>query len=193
MRQFTTDGTDEDGVRFDSDGCINALRRELMAAMKDLQQELLAEAKQFMLTPEGAESLHDEEITDIANVIIVAISGGAWAAMDEYGTGSLMCESDENPALNDYKNSQLWNPARHGYKIRSRPDSPGQVDIFGNPVNGKGKGGVDLEAAGIVEPQPPSHAIRTAARWMANGRFQRKIKNTIHAFPFGKYIKVDKK
>lgn len=159
--------------------------------MKDLQQELLAEAKQLMLTPEGAESLHDEEITDIANVIIVAISGGAWAAMDEWGTGSWMDRS--NPALQDYINSPAWNPARHGYKIRSRPDSPGQVDIFGNPVNGKGKGGVDLETAGVVEPQPPSHAIRTAARWMANGRFQRKIKNTIHAFPFGKYIKADKK
>lgn len=159
--------------------------------MKDLQQELLNEAKQLMLTPEGAESLHDEEIIDMANVITVAISGGAWAAMDEWGTGSWMDRS--NPALQDYINSNAWNPARQGYKIRSRPNSPGQVDIFGNPVNGKGKGGIDLEAIGVVEPQPPSHAIRTAARWMANGRFQRKIKNTVHAFPFGKYIKTDKK
>ena len=159
--------------------------------MKDLQRELLAEAKQLMLTPEGAESLHDEEITDIANVITAIISGGAWAAMDEWGTGSWMDRS--NPALKDYINSPSWNPARKGYKIRSRPDQPGQVDIFGNPVNGKGKGGVDLEAIGVVDTQPPTHAIRTAARWMANGRFQRRIKNTIHAFPFGRFVKTNNK
>jgi hypothetical protein len=159
--------------------------------MKDLQQELLNEAKQLMLTPEGVESLHDDDITDIANVITVAIAGGAWAAMDEWGTGSYMDRS--NPAFKDYINSPAWNPARHGYKIRSRPDAPGQKNIFGESVNGKGKGGADLEALGIVEPQPPSHAIRTATRWMANGRFQRKIKNTINAFNFGKFFKTDKK
>jgi hypothetical protein len=159
--------------------------------MKELQQELLAESKQRMLTSEGQESLHDNDILDIANVIIAGISGGAWAAMDEFGTGSWMDRS--NPALKSYINSKVWNPVRYGYKIRSRPDAPGQVDIFGDPVNGKGKGGVDLEALGVVEPQPPSHAIQTAARWMANGRFQRKIKNTIAAFPMGRFFIVSRK
>lgn len=167
------------------------MRRELIKAMKDLQQELLNEAKSLMLTPEGKESLTDEKITDIANVICAAISGGAWAAMDEWGTGSWMDRS--NPALKDYINSPAWNPARHGYKIRSRPNAPGQVNIFGKPVNGKGKGGADLEALGVVEPQPPSHAIRTAARWMKNGRFKRRIAQTLQAFPFGKYIKTNNK
>lgn len=159
--------------------------------MKQLQQELLNEAKQGMLTPEGAESLHEDEIKDIAGVIVASIVGGAWAAMDEFGSGSAMDTS--NPALADYKNSSMWNPARHDNKIRSRPNAPGQIDIFGRPVNGKGAGGFDLEAAGIVKPQPPSHAIQTATKWMANGRMRKKIQETVKNFPFGRFIIVDKK
>lgn len=159
--------------------------------MKELQQELLLESKQRMQTTKGKESLHDEEIIDIANVIVAGISGGAWAALDEFGSGSLMDTS--NHALEEYKNSHAWNPARNDTRIRTRPNAPGQVDIFGNPINGKGKGGFDLEEAGKVSPTPPSHAIQTAARWMKNGRMQSKIKQTIATFPFGRFFIVDKK
>ena len=158
--------------------------------MQQLQQELLIESKQRMLTPEGIESLHEDEIKDIANVIVASISGGAWAVMDEYGTGSLMDVS--NPALDKYKNSPAWNPARRDNKIRSRPNAPGQVDIFGNPVNGHGKGGYDLEKEGKVIPMPPSHAIETAMRWMKNGRMRSVIHGVVKNFPFGKYIEVYK-
>lgn len=178
------------GIRFDAKACMSAIRIALIDAMKQLQQELLVEARQRMLTPEGAASLHEDEIRDIANVIAASIAGGAWAAMDEYGTGSLLDES--NPVLEEYKRSAAWNPARPDNTIRSRPNAPGQIDIFGNPVNGRGKGGYDLEAAGIVEPQPPSHAMQTAARWMQNGRMKDVIRGVVGSFPFHRFIITDK-
>lgn len=145
-----------------------------------------------MSTREGAESLHDEDIKDIANVIVAGIAGGAWAVMDSYGTGSEM--DLFNPALPDYMRSNIWNPARgNDTTIRSRPDTPGQKDIFGNPVIGKGKGGVDLEELGIVDAQPPSQAIETALRWMRYGRVKEKIQEAVQIFPFGRYFIVDKK
>lgn len=160
--------------------------------MVDMQQELLADAKQGMLTSEGAESLQAGDVKMVANVITVSIVGGAWAAMDEFGTGSEM--DLFNPALPDYMRSKMWNPARgNDTTIRSRPNAPGQIDIFGRPVNGKGKGGVDLEELGIVDAQPPSHAIETAMRWMKNGRMKEKIKETIAYFPFSKYFTTTKR
>ncbi|HHY99882.1 MAG TPA: hypothetical protein GYA03_02185, partial [Tissierellia bacterium] len=177
-------------IKFDSQGCILALKQELMFSMKQLQTELLNEAKQRMNTPEGRESLTDGDITDIANVISVSIVGGAWAAMDEWGTGSLMDTS--NPAFQDYRNSPLWNPARPDTKIRTRPAGP-YTNIFGETREGRGKGGYDLEASGKVTPTPPSYAIQNAVRWMKNGRMQRLIKETIAMFNFGRFIITDKR
>ena len=177
-------------IKFDSQGCILALKQELMFTMKQLQQELLNEAKQGMQTPEGKDSLTNGDIEDIANVISVSIVGGAWAVIDEHGTGSLM--DLDNPALADYKNSDLWNPARRDNKIRTRPAGT-YTNIFGETRAGRGKGGYDLEAAGKVTPTPPSHAIENALRWMKNGRIQRLVKETIVMFNFGRFIKTDKR
>lgn len=160
--------------------------------MKQLQKELLADAKQGMLTAEGAESLHDEAIVDIANIIVASISGGAWAAMDEFGTGSLM--DINNPALATYMGSQLWNDARgNDPTIRSRSRGA-YTNIFGEQVESKSNvAGIDLEKlGGKFEPRPPSHAIETAMRWMRNGRMQSRIQEIVKTFPFGKFIEVDR-
>lgn len=156
--------------------------------MKQLKHEFLLEAKQGMNTPEGAESLHEDEIKDIAGVIVAGIVGGAYAAMDEYGTGSLMDRF--NPGIKDYVNGPLWNPARGSdLTIRSRKRGT-YTNIFGEKVESKSNvEGIDLEQlGGKFEPQPPSHAIETAMRWMRVGRMRYVIQQTVRKFPFNKFI-----
>lgn len=145
-----------------------------------------------MLTPEGAESLHADELEVLGNFITAQVVGGAYAAMDNFGRGSLMDEN--NPALESYKNSGLWNPYRtDDNKIRSR-ERGSYVNIFGDTVHSKSNvGGIDLEQkGGKFAPQPPSHALETAAKWMRNGRIQMKWQESLRAFPWGRFFIVTK-
>lgn len=177
------------GVKFEGTACMTAFREHIIATLLLIQEEYLAEAKSHMLTPEGAESLKPEEITVLGNFIFANVSGGAWAAMDVFGRGSLM--DDSNPALADYRVSEFWNPARYDKKIRSRPRGP-YTNIFGETVNSNSNvAGIDIEAkGGKFSPQPPSHALQTAARWMANGRMQKIWQDAIRSFPWGNFIVV---
>lgn len=160
--------------------------------MKQLQQELLAEARQGMLTPEGSESLHEDVIKDIAGVIVAGIVGGAWAVMDEHGTGSLMDRF--NSSLSEYVGGPLWNPSRGSdLTIRSRNRGT-YTNIFGKQVESKSNvAGIDLEQlGGKFEPKEGSHAIETAMRWMRNGRMRSLIHKTVKEFPFSKFIICNK-
>ncbi len=179
-------------ITFDSVACVNALRTELIICMKQIQQELLSDAKSGMLTPQGKESLSADDITEVANVIIAGITGGAWAAMDEHGTGSLM--DTDNPALDDYKNSPLWNPFRNDTSIRSRKRGS-YTNIFGEQVNSRSNvGGINLEPkGGAFAPKPASHAIETAMKWMATGSMQEAVKSTLSNFKFSKFFIITKK
>ena len=166
-----------------------AFREHVIATLLLIQQEYLAEAKSHMLTPEGAESLKPEEIALLGDFIMANVSGGAWAVMDEMGKGSLM--DTENSALDEYRNSALWNPSRYDTTIRSR-ERGSYVNIFGETVySNSNVGGIDLEQkGGKFAPQPPSHAMQTAARWMMNGRIQVIWREAMQAFPWGNYIVV---
>jgi hypothetical protein len=176
-------------VRFNSNGAIAELKRTLVSAMTQLQGEFLREAQSGMRTPEGASSLHEGDVTEAAGIIAAEVIGGAWAAMDNAGTGSLM--DTDNPALDGYRNSGLWNPDRGDLNIRSRQRGT-YVNLFGRTVNSRSnRGGIDLERkGGKFAPQPPSKALQTAARWMGNGRMQNVISEAVANIPWGRFIEV---
>ena len=174
------------GIRFDTAGCINALRLHLIATLKQLQGELLEETRSHMNTSSGMQDITAEEIEEIADVLIARIRGGAWAVMDCFGRGSLL--DVNNPALDSYRNSDLWNPARQGLEIVGRPAGR-YKNIFGETVYSSGAfEGINIEGVGGFEPWPPSHAFQTAARWMKNGRIQTVLKRALREFPWGKFI-----
>jgi hypothetical protein len=182
-------------IRFDAERAIVAFEKHLVARMAVIQAELLIDAQSIMLTQEGAKDLHTDAIKVTAGVIIARILGGPWAIMDEWGTGSWM--DRKNPRLNEYRRSNMWNPARDTAAIMTRPNQPGQINIFGESVNGRGAGGVDLErlakagkADGKYLPQAPSHAVQTAFRWMRQGEFRRHLNMAIRTFPWSRYLIV---
>lgn len=183
-------------IRFDSTRMVKDLRVALTKALTQLQHEVLADAEGKMLTPEGRADIEAMPVKEIAGIISAIIVEGPWAVMDEFGKGSLM--DTQNPFLDEYRNSELWNPARSDLVIRGRP-AGSYKNIFGETRVSSGKmAGLDLEhradATGNIAfmPRPPSHALQTAMRWMASGRFQDVLKATLQSFPWGDYLVVDK-
>jgi len=186
-------------VKFDAEGCIRALQAALVIALKQIQEEYLLGSQRGMLTQKGRKDLQAEDLQLLAGFIACAVVGGPWAVLDEWGKGSLM--DTDNPALGDYIASGLWNPLRS--------NSPGGLDaavvgrrageytnIFGETKTSSGAAaGVNLEELAregklppSFLPQPPSHAMRTAARWMMTGRAETILHNALNAFPWGSFV-----
>lgn len=173
-------------LKFDKAGCMYYLKKEIRSIIIGLQTIFLEEAKSMMRTPDGAESLELWDIDELENYFSAKIIGGAYAVMDNYGTGSKMA-LEENPALDDYRNSELWNPARKSEGIVGRPRG-GYVNIFGETQYSQGKmEGESLEKT--YPPQPPSFAIETALRWLArDGTIENELRNLIKRFDFSRFI-----
>lgn len=195
QRQSRHAGVDVYGVKFDTNALLLALQKHIVVTLKLIQTEYLKEVQSHMLTKQGADSLTAEEIEVLGSFITANVIGGAWAAMDNYGTGSRMAL--DNPALEDYMNSPLWNRARKDIARRGRPKGH-FMDIFGIEREYSGEmEGVDLERLarqGILPksflPTPPSRAIETAAAWMKMGRLQRIWRESLSTFPWGMFFVV---
>lgn len=173
-------------IRFDSAGAERDFRTALIAAMKQLQEELLNEEQSGMKTAKGREDLKLGDIEEVASIVTAEVVGGAWAAMDAWGTGSLMDTS--NPAYPIYRASDLWNPERPDTAIRGRPKGE-YTNIFGKKRKSPGtKAGQILEGSPRFAPQAPSYAVRDAMRWMQNGRMQEVLGQLLATFPWGRYI-----
>jgi hypothetical protein len=182
-------------VRFDKTACLSALRTCLATAIKKAQREYLNEIRSGVKHPEAYDDWKASDIEEAAGVIAGEVIGGPWAIMDTYGRGSRMDAS--NPALEEYRQSEYWNPARPDLYIRGRPKGT-YVDIFGRQRESKGNmEGVNLEELdakmparfkGNFEPWPPSKAFQVATQVMENGRFRETIQQAVDSFPWGDFI-----
>jgi len=182
-------------IKLDSTRAMVAFQKHITVYLLAIREELLNDAQATMQTPEGRMDLTNGDIKIITGYVSASITGGTQATMDEWGTGSLM--DTDNPALSSYRSSNRWNPARYDLKRRGRPAGR-YTDIFGKVRTSRGKArGLDLELMareGKIPksylPTPPSHAMKNAFRWLANGRFQWYLQKVITTFPWGKYLKV---
>lgn len=187
-------------IRYDSASAMRAFEKHLAKTLQIIQQELLTDAKAGMRTPEGRQDLYASAISAVTGIVTGQIKGGPYALLDEWGKGSLM--DPNNPALNEYRNSPYWNPARKDLAIRGRPAGRYR-DMFGKMRVSSGKlRGVNLERLVLQKtpkgnidpndflPQYPSHAVRIAFRWMAQERFRWYLKRAMDTFPWGKYLIV---
>jgi hypothetical protein len=182
------------GIRFSSQLCVESLRISLGMALYKVATLYIDEVRASMQTPEGADDIEDISLDDVgfvATAVAVTVVGGAWAVMDNYGKGSLM--DTTNPALDDYRNSELWNPARHGYEIVGRPEG-WYTNIFGKLVYSKGRyegrvlEGMETRYGREIEPMYPSYAFQVAARWLENYRFAEVINNVLEEFSFAPFF-----
>jgi hypothetical protein len=190
-------GGDSIGVRFNTTACIADLRLHVITTLKILQEEYLRDAQSHMLTPEGKESLHADEIEVLGTFLTANVIGGAYAAMDNFGSGSKM--DLINPALEGYRNSRHWNPRRHDERIVGRPEGK-YTNIFGEEQYSSGvMAGLDLEYLDEqgalpfdLHVRPPSHALETAARWLKETSLQAIWQESLRAFPWGRFFVVTK-
>ncbi len=148
--------------------------------------------------PEAMTDYQRTEITgQAAFVLTCEIVGGAYAVMDEWGTGSKMDLT--NPALSDYMDSELWNRYRYGPAIRTRERGP-YTNIFGQQDYSEAtRPGVNLEELARRYPErdfnirviEPSHALQNEMSYMKAGRFEEIMMNVMAEFPWGRFIRTD--
>jgi len=179
-------------ITFDAAKLTTDLKKALTLTLIKLQAEVLADAEGKMFTAEGRADIEAMPVSDVAGIITAIITEGPWAILDEFGRGSEM--QQDNPFLAQYRGSNLWNPERSDLAIRGRP-AGSQPTMFGERVfkgNAAGRNLEELAQKGVIDkkylPSPPSKALQTAMRWMAVGRFQEVIAETLKAFPWGAYL-----
>lgn len=175
-------------LRFDVDACMKALLEKIIQLADALIAEMYADSVEEM-TP-GEKGTVDVDYAAYADGRIRAqITYGALAIMRSYGRGSGM--DMDNPALETYMKSNMWNPARTSNKIVGRESGPYQ-NIFGEKVISKGRfAGQDLEY--MVKPIVATNSIKKMEqRYISNqytkvdSEFQRVVKefleNEMHKF-----------
>lgn len=141
------------------------LINEMRMALDEIGYETYKKTWTNLYTEEGRDSLKADGIKFIdrvAKIITYQLSGGADYIMDIYGTGSLM--DKDNPFLDEYKRSNLYNKLRpDDNSLVTRPAGE-YTDIYGKPRTAKGPGNIPMEETplGKMLLNVPSNAFEKA-------------------------------
>jgi len=183
-------------MRFNTEALISELRRKCHEAVNQALDELFYDTLFNVDLPQAMTDYERTAVTEeVIGVVTGSLIGGAWAVMDEWGTGSLM--DLENPFLDEYWNSDLWNPARRDTAIRTRPEGE-YTDIFGERQYAEGRNpGFNLETQlnrknpPNILLTPPSHAMQQAIGWLRAGGFNLILERVLQEMDFGAFLEVE--
>jgi len=183
-------------MRFNVEALDLELRQRCAEALNQALDELFYDTLFSVNLPEAMTDYERTAITEeVVGVLSGSLIGGAWAVMDEWGTGSLM--DLQNPFLDDYWNSDLWNPARRDTAIRTRPEGE-YTDIFGERQYAKGNNpGFNLERVQNrpnppkILLTPPSHAMQMAIGWLRAGGFNLILERVLQEMNWGAFLEVE--
>lgn len=184
---------------YDAEGANRALQADLANEIAKLTALVLETAKSNVrYYPEVRNHLQMHMI-EIANEIIIGeVTADYWQAwLEQFGKGSLMADSNQNPGLITYMNSEAWNRFRSkGSKVVVGRGKGNYKSIDGTlRYSGGGYAGIDLEelaARGEIDkkfaPTPPTYFLRIALQSNRN-RILQGLANVIADFPYHKYFK----
>lgn len=135
----------------------------------------------------------------LANKMIEGeVTADYWQAwLEQFGKGSLMADSSQNPGLLLYMNSEAWNRLRsRGNKVVVGRGQGNYKSIDGTmQYSGGGYAGVDLEELaerGDIDAKfkatPPTYFLRIALQSNRN-RIMEGISRVITEFPYHRYFR----
>lgn len=184
-------------IRYNTALMFKDFEKHLLIYAGQLQKELMDNIQSGMLTNEGKQDVWAESVKVVAGMVTARVTGGVWATMDEWGTGSLMDRS--NPAFARYMQSPFFFHGRIKQNLARVGRPKGQYrDIFGKlRVSSGGLHDINLETLAkrgtlpaTFLPTSPSHAFRNAINWMKQRRFREVLQIAVSTFPWYRYLEV---
>jgi hypothetical protein len=184
---------------YDAEGANRALQSALAIEIAKLTALVMETAKSNIRYYPAVRNHLQMHLVEIANEIISGeVTADYWQAwLEQFGKGSLMADSSENPGLIKYMNSEAWNRFRSkGSRVVVGRGKGNYKSIDGTlRYSGGGYAGVDLEelaARGDIDkkfaPTPPTYFLRIALQSNRN-RILQGIANVIQDFPYHKYFR----
>lgn len=168
---------------------LNFFYAELAGALISWKEEVLSGMTSEFAKKHGPKVSFELDI--YAKGVTAYLKANPAVLMDSYGTGSLMDEN--NPGLQEYMNSERWNPARTGKAIVGRPEGD-YINVFGQEKYSSGYlEGLPLEGTETMtgfkfKAIPPSGTLKNAKKRLFDTYLKAAYRNALKHMKFSNYI-----